>query len=445
MNAAKNFSALVGIVALVIATVTPSAAAGTGAWVLKSTEPLKEVPDSEGDCYNSQEVTVGELSATTYARCTWPSPAVDVWSRSQHSWSAAPPARLVAGEQWQITSTTSVEGTYLSAALTGGGSSWVRIDLVPGGGPYPGAGWASATEENTPASAVSEFTIPTGGEGGLMLVALSFQGPGGAGRTTYTYEWEGTAPDATGAPTVTGTVAPTQGEAPPQPAFAPCDNPGADSGARFSWISKEVEVFPESDPSAIFSAKPSTALRVYDHVITGEESSTMITFADLSTLVMKAESEVVIWCPELQSPRIEYTKGTFWTSIKKAILGDAIEAKTRLATLGIRGTTFVTEVTPDSTTLKVIEGEIEFSSIVTGEQTRVAAGESATAAMGGLSDTSTFDIETESARWDLDGPGGNGTSPTLVLGGVVAVAAVVLVLAGAGFVLVRRKRTSARP
>lgn len=168
------------------------AGTGSGGWVLKNVEPYQHSPEEAADwCYNSFEVTIAGLSATTYGKCSWPSPFVDVWNQTQHSWSAAPPDRLAPGEVLQITSTTSTEGTFLTNGLSGGGSTWVRIDLVPGGGPYPGTGWASVTEENTPASAVSEFTIPSGSEGGLMLVALTFEGPGGDGKTTYTYEWQG--------------------------------------------------------------------------------------------------------------------------------------------------------------------------------------------------------------------------------------------------------------
>jgi hypothetical protein len=162
----------------------------TPVWVLTSTEPSKQVLDYEGDCYHSQDVTIAGLTATTFARCT--NSQVDVWSRSNHSWSAAPPERLAPGETLKITSTASVEGTYLSGANLGSGlpATWVSIYLYPGGGPYPGGEWASAGEEGAPSvSAVSEFSIPSGGPGVLMKVFLQVQGPGGSGMMTYTYEW----------------------------------------------------------------------------------------------------------------------------------------------------------------------------------------------------------------------------------------------------------------
>ena len=412
---------------------------GTGVWVLTSTEASKyDQDDLPDDCYHSQQVTVGGLSATTSVGCSGTD--YDVYQQTQHSWSAAPPERLSPGEMLRITSTASVEGTFGSIGLGGGASSWVRIDLVPGGGPYPGAGWASATEETTPASAVSEFTIPSGSEGGLMLVMLQMQSGAGSGQTTYTYEWQETATGATVAPTVTEPIAPAETAVPrptPEP-LEPCDT-GADAGARFSSISKEVEVFPESDPGAIFSAKPNTVLHVDDHVLTGEESHAVITFADLSTLFMKEESEVIIDCPGLRSNRIDYRKGTFWLKVKKLVLGDAIEAKTNLATFGIKGTTFVAEVTDEATTLKVIEGEVEFTSLATGEAVMVATGETVTATAEGLSEMTTFDVAAEAALWNVDGENGNGASLTLVVG-VIVVAAIAVVGVAAGFILVRKRK-----
>ncbi|MBI2913550.1 MAG: PKD domain-containing protein [Chloroflexi bacterium] len=196
----KVLAAALAVARIGEATGTPTPSAGpdtgsasSGGWVLKGVEPSKTV-QTPGGCYSGYEVTIAGLSGTTYERCSGPGPpgpTYDVYEQTQHSWSAAPPERLAPGEMLRITSTTSVEGTFHTIGLGGGASTWVRIDLVPGGGPYPGAGWASATEENSPASAVSEFSIPSGSEGVLMTVALTFQSGAGSGQTTYTYEWQG--------------------------------------------------------------------------------------------------------------------------------------------------------------------------------------------------------------------------------------------------------------
>jgi len=170
--------------------VPPAADTGAVGWFLTSVEPSQTVAD-DGGCYHGAEVIVGGLTASTFMRCTATGPTIDVWNRSEHEWSAAPPEHLGAGDQLRITGTTSMEGTYHTGGMTGSGSTWVRIDLDPGGGPYAGYAWANAHELDTPVSALNDFSIPSGAEGNRMYIMLSFQGPGGSGRTTYAYEWQG--------------------------------------------------------------------------------------------------------------------------------------------------------------------------------------------------------------------------------------------------------------
>ncbi len=412
----------------------------TGIWVLKDAVPSQSSPAEAPDsCYNSHEVTVSGLSATTFAKCSWPSPPVDVWNQTQHSWSMAPPQQLSPGETLQITSTVSTEGTYRSNGLSGGGSSWVRIDLVPGGGPYPGAVWAGVYEGDPANSAVSEFSIPSGSDGSLMLVSLSFSGPGGSGATTYTYQWQG--PDGTAAqpPPTTGSPATVTAPAAEPEGHERCLDEGEDAEARFSVISKVVEVFPESDPGAIYSAKPNSVLNVCDHVMTGEDSHTIITFSDLSTLMVGAESEIIIASPGLQSSRIDVRKGSLWLDFKKAVLGDAIEIRSNLAVTGIKGTTIVLEVSDGADVLKVIEGEVEFTSLTTGQTAAVFGGETISATSDGLSDTTTFDVAAESKLWeqDLDAVD-QGSSK---LGSLAVVGTVGLLLAIGGWWAVSRRRT----
>ncbi len=168
-----------------------AAGGGGGAWVLKSTEPLKVVNPPSG-CYNSQTVTGSGLSATTFGKCTWKGPDVDVFQQTEHSWSAVPPPRLAPGDKLQITATSSISGTFLSGANMGGGATTtVRIDLVPGGGPQAGSAAVQAKEPSPmTASATSDYPVAAGSKGGLLIVALEFNGVGGKGHTKYIYEWQ---------------------------------------------------------------------------------------------------------------------------------------------------------------------------------------------------------------------------------------------------------------
>ena len=167
---------------------TTSTQAGVGAWVQTSVEPSQTVNEPSG-CYNSQTVTVSGQSATTYGKCTWTGPDVDVYQQTQHSWSAAPPQRLASGETLQITVSATLEGTFLSANLGGGAVTGVRVDLIPGGGPQPGS-VAVQAKEGESLSDTSAYSVPAGSEGDVMVIAFEFNGIGGKGATKYIYEWQ---------------------------------------------------------------------------------------------------------------------------------------------------------------------------------------------------------------------------------------------------------------
>ncbi|MBN2112681.1 MAG: FecR domain-containing protein [Acidimicrobiia bacterium] len=210
---------------------------------------------------------------------------------------------------------------------------------------------------------------------------------------------------------------------------------GGDSGARFSSISRIVEVFPDADPDAIISAKPSTVLNVCDHVVTGEESSAVISFSDLSTILMRAEAEVVIVAPpsESRGGTLEALGGRIMMNIQKVLSGEPIEVKTNWATVGIKGTTLVIEVSAGGEVVKVIEGAVEVTGLATGDTVLVSGGETVTATAQGISVAAPFDAAAEAALWEEDfGVGAEpGTEPgggsslliLLLIGGFVLVAA----------------------
>ncbi|MFH1664330.1 MAG: FecR family protein [archaeon] len=172
-----------------------------------------------------------------------------------------------------------------------------------------------------------------------------------------------------------------------------------DSGARFSAVSKEVDIFPDSNPDNLRSANPHSVLCVHDHIMTGEESSAIITFPDLSTIMMKEESEIVIASPPKEKTRLEVLGGTLKMNIKKVLAGEQIEVKSNLATCGIKGTTFIFEVKDDKSTLKVIEGTVEFTSEKDGTSEIVTTGEEVIATTTSLDEKTTFDVKKEEKSW----------------------------------------------
>ena len=177
-----------------------------------------------------------------------------------------------------------------------------------------------------------------------------------------------------------------------------------DSGARFSSISREVEVFPDATPDQRAFATGKTVLNVDDHVLTGEDSNAVISFADFSTLMVKAESEVVIAGPANQPGKVDLVQGRLWLNVKKVIAGEAIEVKSNLATTGIKGTivTCLSRADHSEDVIQVLRGSAE----VTVNETKTTAileeGQELRVKPGGISEKRAIDIEKETADWKAE-------------------------------------------
>ena len=110
-------------------------------------------------------------------------------------------------------------------------------------------------------------------------------------------------------------------------AFAPwlATTSSDDSGARFSSLSGQVEKRPDADPKGWVFCKMNTVLSVNDHVKTGEDSSAIIGFADLSTFLLKSESEIVITTEPKTNSKLSLLAGNIWVNIKKMAVDGTME------------------------------------------------------------------------------------------------------------------------
>jgi hypothetical protein len=164
-------------------------------------------------------------------------------------------------------------------------------------------------------------------------------------------------------------------------------------------MSGKVEVFPDGHPEDIVFATPRTVLKVGDHIVVGEDSNAVVSFADYSVLMVKSESEVITQGPVSRAGKVEILKGDLWLNIKKIVSGEAIEVKANLSATGIEGTTIVLNVSDGAETLKVLEGVATFTSLVDGAVEMVSSGETVTATPEGLSEKTTFDTGAEAEQW----------------------------------------------
>ncbi len=178
------------------------------------------------------------------------------------------------------------------------------------------------------------------------------------------------------------------------------ENTGSrDSGARVSDLSGQVEIACPPDLEAWDVMKMGRVIYVDCHLKTGEDSSAVISFSDMTTFTMKAESEIVIDTPPEKDSKWKLLVGNIWVNVKQMVKNGTMKGHMSQAVAGIKGTTFVMSETGSKSTIKVIEGMVSFQSLATGATVDVASGESVTATSGGLTEITKFDTSIEEKNW----------------------------------------------
>ncbi len=193
---------------------------------------------------------------------------------------------------------------------------------------------------------------------------------------------------------------------PPTPAPPPPAPPAArDSGARFSSLSGEIEVRHDGEKEWRF-AKLGTVLRVGDHVRTSEDSTAIIGFADLSTFLMKPESEIVITTPPERDSMVRLVAGNILKNVRKMLKDGTMEVEMSQAIAGARGTIFAVGTSPGAgDTAAVLQGAIEVRSKATGRTILLNQGQRVAITARGFSPVESFDVDAELARWGERFPG----------------------------------------
>ncbi len=173
------------------------------------------------------------------------------------------------------------------------------------------------------------------------------------------------------------------------------------SAARFSGMHGQVEILRAgAGPDGWKSAELDDVLNVEDRIKTAEDADCILSFADMSTFIMKPKTEIVIIAPPDKDSKIGLVMGNVWVNVKKMVKDGSMEIDLNQAVAGIKGTTFVASTTKTSSTLKVISGLVSFKSKANGKILMVGSGESVTASKTGLSAKTRFDVAAISKEWD---------------------------------------------
>jgi hypothetical protein len=121
---------------------------------------------------------------------------------------------------------------------------------------------------------------------------------------------------------------------------------------------------------------------------------------DMTTFVIKPESEIIITVPSGQDSKIDLLLGNIYTNVQQIMTHGTMEVEMVTVCAGIKGTTFVCEETGSKSTLKVLEGKVTLTSKINGNAVSVSAGEMVVADATGRMDKSAFNIAQEAKKWD---------------------------------------------
>lgn len=156
----------------------------------------------------------------------------------------------------------------------------------------------------------------------------------------------------------------------------------------------------DEDDDAYIFAWIGMELHHNDRVKTLTRSGCIISFADMTTYVMKEDTTIVLDIANEKVSKLGLLGGTIWTNFKNLVKDGSMEVEMSQAIAGARGTTFICEEKDGVSTVKVFEGTVEVTAKATGKSVMVSSGEMLSTDSAGKGTLTMFDTEAELAGWD---------------------------------------------
>lgn len=175
---------------------------------------------------------------------------------------------------------------------------------------------------------------------------------------------------------------------------------GRDSGARMSHINGQLEIACPPDLEAWDVMKMGRVIYVDCHLKTGEDSTAVISFSDMTSFTMKPETEIVIDTPPEKESKLSLLVGNIWVNVKQMVKDGTMKVHTSQAVAGIKGTRFILTETGKESKIDVAEGTVSFQSKANGKEIFVSVGESVKATETGLSEKTSFDATIFPENWN---------------------------------------------
>ncbi len=180
--------------------------------------------------------------------------------------------------------------------------------------------------------------------------------------------------------------------------FSPCFA-AEDSGIKFSDLHGEVTVRPDDNEEGWELAELSSKLNVLDHVKTEQDSGAILSMQDMTTFVVKPESEIILTVPSGQDSKVTLVAGNIWVNVKKMVTNGTMEVEMSQAVAGIKGTNITCQTSRDEDRIQVLRGIAEVLIRETQERMTVAEGEELVVKAGGKTEKVEIDVAAEQERW----------------------------------------------
>ena len=384
----------------------PSNGMDKGVWVLKEKKPDFEPAKDDAAYFNNHVSASGN---TVNGGWSWkddpvkPKCSGEVWGTC--SWEEIPSV-IQPGVGQNTTLRAEVGGSQSCAYRHVSARTELAINDRNLNQIYARISYPTCDPKPAPVAVKVPWQAPWGKIGDKLTITVIAQVPGAVSNHfyynyIYAYEAPGsqvkqTTPSAEAKQPELKTPKPVPSNIPEK--CGPCG--GSDSGVRFSDLSGEVDLRPDCKEQWWKTAEIATVPCVNDHVRTGEDSSAILSFTDMTWFIMKAETEIILDVAPRKDAKIKLVSGDIWEKVKKMVREGQMEVEMSQAVTSIKGTTIVCEETGSSSTLKVLEGTASFTAKATGKEILVSAGKMATATNSGLAQSRTFDVAAEKTSWE---------------------------------------------
>ena len=157
-----------------------------------------------------------------------------------------------------------------------------------------------------------------------------------------------------------------------------------DSKIRFNDLYGEVKIKPNADEDSPYEfAELDTIIYEDDRIKTEEDSGAILGLEDMSTYVIKPESELIIHTEENNVSKIEILAGTMWGNLKKMSEGKSLEIEMSQCVCGMNGSTVKFEIRVLDNKLRVdhivvIKGSCDIMDMIKNEVYHLTVGQEAT-------------------------------------------------------------------